>query len=83
MCVWCAHSRTNVQESAELVEGKIPACEDALAANNEADEEELSMPLNSLSGTFYFALFIQALSLLLGLFEYFTKRTIQDWLVRN
>jgi len=41
------------------------------------------MPLNSLSGTFYFALFVQAIALLLGLFEYSTQKTIQEWLVRK
>lgn len=72
-----------MQATEKQLDGAIRTCEDALSHNNEAENEELSMPLSSLSGTFFFALFVQAIALLLGLFEFLTKRTIQDWLVRN
>ena len=71
-----------MQETSTQIDGALPICDKALSDPNSM-EESLSMPLNSLSGTFYIALFVQAVALLLSLFEYFTNRTIQDWLVRN
>ena len=71
-----------MQETEKQLAGKIQSCDKALVDETE-EEENLSMPLNSLSGTFYFALFVQAIALLLGLFEYSTQKTIQEWLVRK
>eukprot|EP00802_Teleaulax_amphioxeia_P007908 Tamp_07916.p1 GENE.Tamp_07916~~Tamp_07916.p1 ORF type:complete len:713 (+),score=98.31 Tamp_07916:42-2141(+) len=67
------------EETEKQLAGKVQSCDKALVDETE-EEEDLSMPLNSLSGTFYFALFVQAIALLLGLFEYSTQKTIQEWL---
>ena len=51
------------------------------ACLTEDEEEELAMNLAGMAGTFITAMIVQVVALLLGGLEYFTGRTIQDWLV--
>jgi len=50
------------------------------ACSTEDEEEELAMNLAGMAGTFITAMIVQVVALILGGLEYFTGRTIQDWL---
>jgi len=61
---------------AKRLEGKLATGCDASV--NQAVSSQLT--LSSMQGTFYIAMFVQVIALILGLCEFCTQRTIQDWL---
>jgi hypothetical protein len=71
-------SVVQVRREEELrLDGKLGSSCTETRDNTDSD---LRLSLSSMTGTFVIAFFIQAVALLLGIFEYFTQRTIQDWL---